>query len=120
MVDIDMGVLALLYDGCCTVLQETNGEGDAGWLSERGQQELWRDIPCHLVLEQAPPAGATPYAAELSARGKLFLAADYAIPAGCSVVVRQRGQEYRLSLSGLPQVFAAHQEIGVILLSERA
>lgn len=120
MVDIDMSALALLYDGRCTVLQETNGEDDCGWLSERGQQELWRDIPCHLVLEQAPPTAATAGAAEVNARGRLFLAADYAIPAGCSVAVRQRGQEYRLGLSGLPQVFAAHQEIAVTLLSERA
>lgn len=120
MVDIDMSALALLYDGRCTVLQETNGEGDCGWLSERGQQEMWRDIPCHLVLTQAPPAEATAAAAELAARGKLFLAAEYAIPAGASVIVRQRGREYRLGLAGLPQVFAAHQEIAVSLLSERA
>ena len=120
MVDIDMSALALLYDGRCTVLQETNSEGAAGWLSERGQQELWRDVPCHLVLEQAQPAAATAGAAELSARGKPFLAADYVIPAGCSVVVRQQGREYRLGLSGMPQVFAAHQQIAVALLSERA
>lgn len=112
-------MLATVYDGLCTVYINEPRLTDSGWEAAGEYRELYREVPCHLSFEQAGNIAAkTP--GEVLARGKVFLGAKYEIPPGSELSVKQCGREYRLGLSGLPRVYAVHQEIAVALAEELA
>lgn len=112
-------MLAALYDGRCTVYVSEPEPADTGWASVRARRELYRDLPCHLAFERAAAASASGMS-EVKAVCRLFLGAAYQIPPGSELVVAQQGHEYRLALTGLPCVYAVHQEITAALLEELA
>lgn len=112
-------LLASVYDGLCTVYASEPKAGRLGWADERSQVELHKDIPCHLAFEKAGAAGAG-LMSEVDAVCVLFCGADYDIQPGSRVLVKQQGREYRLALTGLPQVYVLHQEIKAALLDELA
>lgn len=112
-------VLANVYDGLCTVYASEPVAGKLGWADERSLAELYCDIPCHLAFEKTAAAGDG-LMSEVDAVCVLFCGADYDIRPGSMVLVKQRGREYRLALTGLPRVYVLHQEIKAALLDELA
>lgn len=112
-------LLAAVYDGLCTVYASKAEPGDFDWASKRVRREMYREIPCHLAFEQTPATGSGTVG-EVKAGCVLFLGAQYEIAPGSEVVVKQNDREYKLALSGLPRVYALHQEIKAALLAELA
>lgn len=112
-------LLAALYDGVGTIYASEPLAGESGWADGSCKTVLYEDIPCHLAFERNPEVGSD-LLGEVQAVCVLFCGAEYEIAPGSRVLVRQNGREYRLALTGLPRVYAVHQELRAALLSELA
>jgi hypothetical protein len=115
--------LAALYDGRCEIFEIAAVVGRDGLFSKREEQSVLSDVPCHLEITSASPAENGGDGSEISACGKLFLAAEHEVKPGSRVRVEQGGRVYDLQCSGLPCVYAdftGHQEIEVMALHEWA
>lgn len=110
-------MLAAVYDGSCTVFISEPQETDTGWRSQPRRVELYSGLPCHLAFERTEAATDSGLS-EAAAKCRLFLGAQYQIPPGSEFIVTQNGREYRLCLSGLPRVYAVHQEICAAIQAE--
>ena len=86
------------------------------------QQEVLKlqDVPCHLSRSSIPAASQTEAAAGVEKEVKLFCSPDIVIPAGSKITVTQAGITESYKRSGVPAVYATHQEITLELFERYA
>lgn len=110
--------LEAAYDGRCTVIEYREVEDEKTGLSQHEEVTVLEKQPCRLSFRSSRAADQTETAAAVSQEAKLFLAPETAIPAGSKIIVTQNGVTGGYHASGIPAIYATHQEI-VLEAAER-
>ena len=103
--------LEATYDGACTVIEYRETEDAKTGLSGSEEVTVIEDQPCKLSFETLRASDQTETAATVAQGTKLFLAPEVVILAGSKIIVTQSGVTGEYSASGVPAVYATHQEI---------
>lgn len=103
-------VIEQTYDGKCTVTvkQKVKKENGATGFKEAIALE---NQPCRLIFKSVPAAGESNPAAGVAQSTKLLLAPEVDVPVGSKITVTQNGVAQDYCRSGIPAVYASHQEI---------
>lgn len=99
------------YDGTCMVIEYREKEDEETGLSGHEEMTVLEGQPCRLSFETLRAADQTETAASVTQGTKLFLAPEVNILPGSKVIVTQNGMSGAYSASGIPAVYATHQEI---------
>lgn len=103
--------LEATYDGTCTVIEYRDVEDKKTGLSDQEEVAVLEGQPCKLSFEALRAAGQTETAASVAQGTKLFLSPEITILPGSKIIVTQNGATGAYSASGIPAVYATHQEI---------
>jgi len=99
-----------MYDGKCTVIEyQKKKKADKSTGFE--EIEVLKDQPCRLSFSTSESADSGAAATGIGQVIKLFLSPDVAIKAGSKIMVTQNGIREAYKNSGVPAVYATHQEI---------
>lgn len=100
-----------LWNGRCDVVKFRSVTDTKTHIT--GMQEVitLKDIPCRISYETIKQVQQTEAPAKGEQIIKLFISSDINIPSGSKVVVTQNGITGEYKASGIPAVYAAHQEI---------
>lgn len=102
--------IKLFWKDKCTVIikdKDTNLETHITGFSEKA---LIENAPCKLSFSTLSSTGEGNVAA-VAQSVKLFLSNEINVPAGSKIMVTRKGKTYIFQRSGLPGVFAYHQEM---------
>lgn len=99
------------YDGVCTVTEHKKVKDDKTKLTGFEDAVVLEDQPCHLVFKTITSAAQSESAAAIKQTTKLLLSPDVVIRAGSKITVTQEGVTADYTCSGVPAVYATHQEI---------
>lgn len=108
---------ALYTDTCDIVEQKKNTKnGVVTFRTEKTAESL----PCRLSVSAKTTTTNNDVSAGVSQKIELFLAPEITVPAGCRMLVHHMGRDIVYKASGVPAVYATHQEILLELAQERA
>lgn len=107
-----------LYDGVCTVTEHQKVKDEKSNLTEFKDIVVLEDQPCKLSFSTITTVNQTESVAEKRQTTKLFISPDITIKSGSRITVEQGGVTTDYTCSGVPAVYATHQEI-VLDLFER-
>lgn len=99
------------YDGVCTVMERKKVRDDKTRLTAYENVVVLEDQPCHLVFRTISSAVQSESAVAVRQITKLLLSPDVTIKPGSKITVTQGGITTDYTRSGLPAVYATHQEI---------
>lgn len=106
------------YDGVCTVTEHRKVNDGASKLVAFEDVVVLREQPCHLVFKTVESAAQSASASKAGQTVKLLVSPDVVIKPGAKITVTQQGVTDDYACSGVPAVYATHQEI-VLDLFER-
>lgn len=109
-----------LYDGVCTITEYQDAKDPATKRVTQGENITLSDQPCHVSVKSIPAAKQTDAGASINQVVKLFIAPDLKIEPGSKITVVQQGRTSEYQSSGIPAVYATHQEIELESLKEWA
>lgn len=99
------------YDGSCTITEHRKVRDGKTKLIRYEDVIVWNDQPCHLVFKNTSSAGQSGAATAICQTVELIISPDIEIKAGSKITVRQHGVTTDYTRSGVPAVYATHQEI---------
>ena len=108
-----------MYDGKCTVI-EYQKKKKADQSTGFEEVEVLKDQPCRLSFSTSESADAGVAATGIGQVIKLFLSPDVVVKAGSKIMVTQNGVTAAYKNSGVPAVYATHQEIVLELFTRWA
>lgn len=106
------------YDGKCTITNLESVKDPESKITSKKPVIICEDQPCKLSIQSSPAVGGEGAAAKTMQSIKLILSPDLAIKAGSRIVVTQNGITAEYKRSGVPAVYASHQEIELELAKE--
>lgn len=109
-----------LYDGVCTVTEYTKVKDEKTKLSGMKDVVVLEGQPCRISFSKVSPVVQSESAANAVQTIKLFISPDVTINPGAKITVTQNGYDTVFQSSGVPAVYATHQEIMLELYRERA
>lgn len=108
----------MLYDGRADIIEYRKQKDPEGGITSYKEEAVERGLPCRLSFSEISSVSQTDSAADTAQVIKLFLAPDAAIKPGSKVIVTQNGNTVAYQCSGVPAVYATHQEI-ILTLFQR-
>lgn len=108
------------YFGLVTVTEYQKVKDERSKLTSGEEVIVLEAQPCHLSFESLAAATQTESAASVAQGVKLFLSPDVTVKAGSKVTVTQDGVTTDYVCSGVPAVYATHQEINLELYEDYA
>lgn len=99
------------YFGMMTVTEMQKVKDEKSKLTNKEPVVVLEDKPCKLSFETLKAAVQTDTAAAITQVIKLFVSPDVTIRAGSKITVTQDGVTTDYTASGIPAVYATHQEI---------
>ncbi len=108
-----------LYDDECTVTVFTPTIDENTGITETVETVLYENIPCRISFD-ANAAVADGEAPGMDRDATLFIAPDVEIPAGSKISVTRQDETTDYHRSGVPAMYATHQEIKLKLYEEYA
>lgn len=99
-----------LYDGNCTITEYREYQ-KPNMAAGHHEVQVLTGQPCRLSFGTAPEAEQTDTGAALQQTAKLFISPEVEIKPGSKITVVQNGVTEDYCRSGLPAVYATHQEI---------
>lgn len=99
------------YFGTLTVTEMKKEKDAKSKLTKTGPVVVLENQPCKLSFETLKAAAQTDAAAAVTQVTKLFVSPDVTIRAGSKITVTQDGVTTDYTSSGIPAVYATHQEI---------
>lgn len=99
------------YFGTLTVTEMKKEKDAKSKLTKTEPVIVLEDQPCKLSFETLKAAAQTDAAAAVTQVTKLFASPDVTIKAGSKITVTQDGVTTDYTASGIPAVYATHQEI---------
>lgn len=99
------------YDGLCNIYEYQKQKDEKTKLTKSGEIKTSEDVPCRLSFTNVAAAQNRDGISTISQTIKLFLAPEIKIKAGSKLVVTQNGVTTAYKQSGVPAVYASHQEI---------
>lgn len=109
-----------LYDGVCTVTEYRKVKDEKTKLSGMEDVVVLEGQPCRISFSKVSPVVQSESAANAVQTIKLFISPDVTINPGAKITVTQNGVTTVFQSSGVPAVYATHQEIMLELYQERA
>lgn len=100
-----------MYEGLCTIVEYHTVRDEKTKLSEEREVVVMENLPCKLSFEKLDAASPTETATAISQGVKLFLSPEVRVNSGSKIIVTQNGITGEYSASGVPAVYATHQEI---------
>lgn len=111
--------LKSLYDDECSVTIFTPVLNEDTGVTEAAETLLYENIPCRISYNSNASAGDGE-APAIECDATLFLSPDIDIPAGSKISVTRQGAATDYHRSGVPAVYATHQEIKLKLYEDYA
>lgn len=109
-----------LYDGVCTVTEYRKVKDEKTKLSGMEDVVVLEGQPCRISFSKVSPVVQSESAANAVQTIKLFISPDVIIQPGSKITATQNGVTTVYKSSGVPAVYATHQEIMLELYKERA
>jgi len=100
-----------LYDGICTVTEYRKVKDEKTKLSGMSDVVVLEGQPCRISFSKVSPVVQSESAANAVQTIKLFISPDVTINPGAKITVTQNGVTTVFQSSGVPAVYATHQEI---------
>lgn len=108
----------MLYDGRADIIEYRKQKDPESGIISYEEETVERGLPCRLSFSEISSVSQTDSAADTAQVIKLFLAPDAAIKPGSKIVVTQNGKTVAYQCSGVPAVYATHQEIILTLFQK--
>lgn len=106
------------YDGICTVTEHNQVMDEDTKITSLQDVVVLENQPCHLVFKDVNSTVQSESAGEVEQTTKLITSPDVTIRPGSKITVTQEGVTTDYTYSGVPAVYATHQEI-ILDLFER-
>lgn len=106
------------YDGICTVTEHKKVKDSITKISGYQDFVALENQPCHLIFKTVNSAEQSESAAAVEQTTKLLISPDITIKPGSKITVTQEGVTTDYTYSGIPAVYATHQEIVLELFRE--
>lgn len=108
------------YKGLATISEYKSVTDPVTKLTDKKEVVVLENQPCKLSFETMPPTESSGAVATITQGVKLFLSPDVMIAAGSKITVTQNGVATAYKNSGVPAVYATHQEIMLTLFQRWA
>lgn len=99
------------YEGVCSIVEYKAVTDSETKITRHKEITVLEKQPCKLSFEKLNAVVQTDTAAAISQGTKLFISPEITINSGSKIVVVQNGVTGEYSASGIPAVYASHQEI---------
>lgn len=111
---------SMLYDGRADIIEYRKQKDPESGITSYKEEAVERGLPCRLSFSEISSVSQTDSAADTAQVIKLFLAPDaaIAIKPGSKIIVTQNGKTVAYQCSGVPAVYATHQEIMLTLFQK--
>ena len=109
-----------MYESTCSVWQFSRVYDKATHSTKMKKITLFENIPCHISYGISGAAKQTDTIAVIGQNITLYLPPEYAVPAGCEIIIEGQGRTTKYESSGEPAVYQSHQEISLTLDDKEA
>ena len=109
-----------MYESTCSVWQFSRVYDKATHSTKMKKIALFENIPCHVSYGISGAAKQTDTIAVIGQNITLYLPPEYAVPAGCEIIIEGQGRTTKYESSGEPAVYQSHQEISLTLDDKEA
>ena len=109
-----------MYESTCSVWQFSRVYDKAIHSTKMKKVALFENIPCHVSYGISGAAKQTDTIAVIGQNITLYLPPEYAVPAGCEIIIEGQGRTTKYESSGEPAVYQSHQEISLTLDDKEA
>jgi len=106
------------YDGVCTVTEHKKVTDPNTKITSFQDVVVLENQPCHLVFKTVTSAAQSESAAAVEQTTELIISPDVTIRPGSKITVTQEGVTTDYTYSGVPAVYATHQQIILELFGE--
>ena len=106
------------YDGTCTVTEHQKVTDESTKITSFQDVVVLDNQPCHLVFKTVTSAAQSESAAAVEQTTELIISPDVTIRPGSKITVTQEGVTTDYTYSGVPAVYATHQQIILELFGE--
>ena len=107
-----------LYDGICTVTEYRKAKDEKTKLSGMSDVVVLEEQPCRISFSKVSQAIQSESTENITQSIKLFISPDVIIQPGSKITATQNGVTTVYRSSGVPAVYATHQEIMLELFKE--
>lgn len=107
-----------LYDGICTVTEYRKVKDEKTKLSGMSDVVVLEEQPCRISFSKVSQAIQSESTENITQSIKLFISPDVIIQPGSKITATQNGVTTVYRSSGVPAVYATHQEIMLELFKE--
>lgn len=101
----------LLYEDTCSIYERQSVRDETTKITRQQEVLIQEALPCKLSFESLDTTSMQEGAAKQAVSVKLFLAPDIPVREGSRLLVTHRGIETAYQRSGVPAVYATHQEV---------
>lgn len=109
-----------MYESTCSVWQFSRVYDKATHSTKMKKVALFENVPCHVNYGISGAAKQTDTIAVIGQNITLYLPPEYAVPAGCEIIIEGQGRTTKYESSGEPAVYQSHQEISLTLDDKEA
>lgn len=109
-----------MYESTCSVWQFSRVYDKATHSTKMKKVALFENVPCHISYGISGAAKQTDTIAVIGQNITLYLPPEYAVPAGCEIIIEGQGRTTKYESSGEPAVYQSHQEISLTLDDKEA
>lgn len=109
-----------MYERTCSVWQFSQVYDKATHSTKMKKVALFENIPCHVSYGISGAAKKTDTISVIGQNITLYLPPEYAVPAGCEIIIEGQGRTTKYESSGEPAVYQSHQEISLTLDDKEA
>lgn len=104
-------VLEATYEGSATVVEHQKIRNEKTKLMGYEDVVVLEEQPCKLSISSIAAASSSGTTVSTTQTVKLFLSPDIVIKPGSKIIVTQSGVTTEYTCSGVPGIYATHQEI---------
>ena len=109
-----------MYESTCSVWQFSQVYDKATHSTKMKKVALFENVPCHVSYGISGAAKQTDTIAVIGQNITLYLPPEYAVPAGCEIIIEGQGRTTKYESSGEPAVYQSHQEVALTLDDKEA
>ena len=109
-----------MYESTCSVWQFSRVYDKTTHSTKMKKVALFENVPCHVSYGISGAAKQTDTIAVIGQNITLYLPPEYAVPAGCEIIIEGQGRTTKYESSGEPAVYQSHQEISLTLDDKEA
>lgn len=101
----------MLYEDTCSIYERKPVRDEATKITKQQEVLVQESLPCKLSFESLDTTSMEDGAAKQTVSVKLFLTPDIPVREGSKLLIVHQGAETAYQRSGIPAVYATHQEV---------